>query len=305
MNIAKRLLLAGHYYSTAPARWVDRRHRCVAGAEPVRILFYHRVADRHPNDWTMPCSMFARQIDWLERRFEVVGMFEAQRRIASGKNHVPTACITFDDGYADNHDFAIPLLLGRGLPFTYFVCSDIIRKRLPFPHDVAAGVTLAPNRAEDLRQLATWGVEIGAHTRTHADLGQLTGEPLRKEIVDSKREIERIIGKPVRYMAFPYGLHSNLSREAFRLACEAGYLGVCSAYGGYNFPGRDPFHLERFHADCEFIRFRTWLDVDRRKCRLVDSFDWQEAEMPNVDQPKSVVTTQAVCHPLVVDGTGN
>jgi peptidoglycan/xylan/chitin deacetylase (PgdA/CDA1 family) len=252
----------------------------------------------------MPCATFARQISWLERRFEVVGLQEAQRRIASGKNHVPTACITFDDGYADNLDFAIPLLLGRGLPFTYFVCSDHVRKRLPFPHDVAAGVTLAPNRAEDLRQLAAWGVEIGAHTRTHADLGKLTGESLRKEIVDSKREIERITGQPVRYMAFPYGLHENLSTEAFRVAREAGYLGVCSAYGGYNFPGHDPFHLERFHADCEFVRFRTWLGVDRRKRRLVNSFSWQEANAARAERPNSVDSAPSVSQPVATGGTG-
>lgn len=305
MNFAKRWLLEGRYQSAAFSRWNDKRRRRIAGTEPVQILFYHRVADQHPNDWTMRCGMFARQIDWLERRFEVVSLFEAQRRIASGNNHVPTVCLTFDDGYADNLEFAIPLLLGRGLPFTYFVCSDHIRKRLPFPHDVAAGVPLAPNRAEDLRQLAAWGVEIGAHTRTHADLGRLTGEPLRKEIVDSKREIERITGQPVRYMAFPYGLHCNLSKGAFHLAREAGYLGVCSAYGGYNFPGSDPFHLQRFHADCEFVRFRTWLGVDRRKRRLVQPFDWQGDDLAKVDQPSTVATVSSQSHPLAVDGAGN
>ena len=48
---------------------------------------------------------------------------------------------------------------------------------------------------------------------------------------------------------------------------------MCSAYGGYNFPGDDPFHLRRFHADPEFIRFNNWMTVDPRKLRMHRDFD--------------------------------
>ena len=77
----------------------------------------------------------------------------------------------------------------------------------------------------------------------------------------------------VRYFAFPYGQHENLSAAAFRMAFDAGYAGVCSAYGGYNFPGDDPFHLRRFHADEEFIRFVNWMTVDPRKLRMHRDFE--------------------------------
>jgi len=68
-------------------------------------------------------------------------------------------------------------------------------------------------------------------------------------------------------------LHENLSNAAFRVAVEAGLAGVCSAYGGYNFPGDDAFHLRRFHADCEFVRFKNWLTIDPRKLRMQTDFD--------------------------------
>ena len=45
---------------------------------------------------------------------------------------------------------------------------------------------------------------------------------------------------------------------------DAGYDGVCSAYGGYNFPGDDAFHLQRYHADPSLLRLKNWLTVDRR-----------------------------------------
>ena len=97
------------------------------------------------------------------------------------------------------------------------------------------GAPLAPNTPDQIREMAAAGVELGAHTRRHVDLGAVRDETqLHEEIAGSKRDLESITGRPVRYFAFPYGLHANLSEAAFRMAFAAGYWGVCSAYGGYN-----------------------------------------------------------------------
>jgi peptidoglycan/xylan/chitin deacetylase (PgdA/CDA1 family) len=117
-------------------------------------------------------------------------------------------------------------------------------------------------------------VEIGSHTRTHADLGDLTSETvLQQEIVGAKHDLEDMIGREVQYFAFPYGLPDDMSQEAFRVAYHAGYVGVCSAYGAYNFPGKDPFHIRRIHADPEFARFVNWMTLDRRKLKRREKFD--------------------------------
>jgi hypothetical protein len=62
------------------------------------------------------------------------------------------------------------------------------------------------------------------------------------------------------------------------LAKEAGYRGICSAYGGYNFPGDDPFHLQRFHADPEWIRWINWMTVDPRKIDNTHRFQYTLVE---------------------------
>ena len=51
-----------------------------------------------------------------------------------------------------------------------------------------------------------------------------------------------------------------------------GYAGVCSAYGGFNFPGDDPFHLQRIHADDDLIRLKNWVTVDPRKLQETRQF---------------------------------
>lgn len=237
-------------------------------------MFYHRVADERLNAWTISTRRFAAQISWLRARFDIVSLAEAQSRIASGKNAIPTACITFDDGYSDNMLFAVPFLLRHKVPFTYFVSTNHVLGGQPFGHDVAAGCPLAPNIPLHIKELAAAGIDIGGHTRGHVDLGgNLSMQQLKDEIAGCKRELESLIKKQVRYFAFPYGQHANLSVAAFQVAREAGYDGVCSAYGGYNFPGDKPFHLRRIHADPELIRFKNWMTVDPRKLRIHRDFN--------------------------------
>ncbi|HEX5443659.1 MAG TPA: polysaccharide deacetylase family protein, partial [Pirellulales bacterium] len=268
MNLLKQGLLGLYYYTSYPYRRRQNRRRAAAGRAPVMVLFYHRIADEHANDWTCGCDVFARQVRWMKRHFDLVSLAEAQRRIRDGTRR-PAISITFDDGYADNCRMALPLLISQQVPCTYFVSLRHVSEGVPFEHDVARGQTIAVNTIEQLRTLASAGVEIGAHTRTHANLGALDDDAqLYDEIVTAGRELQEAVGAPVRYFAFPYGQYANLNRRAFAMAREAGYEAVCSAYGGFHFPGDDDFHLQRIHADPDLIRLKNWLTVDPRKLRV-------------------------------------
>ena len=291
LSLLKQCVLRGYYCATLPSRRRAAAQRAKQQTEPVCILFYHRVADDHPNGWTMPTATFAKQIAWLRSRFDIVSLAEAQTRIAAGRNCDPAVCITFDDGYADNMRFAAPLLLKHKIPFTYFVSTNYVLGAEPFPHDVKAGRPLAPNTTDDLHELAAAGVEIGAHTRSHLDLGRERATiELEDEIAGCQRELEAVLRTKVRYFAFPYGLPENLSARAFRVAYSAGYEGVCSAYGGYNFPGDDPFHLRRIHADPEMIRFKNWMTIDSRKLRKQRDFDPGDYRELAITHPRDAST---------------
>jgi hypothetical protein len=80
----------------------------------------------------------------------------------------------------------------------------------------------------------------------------------------------------VRYFAFPYGKRENLSSAAFAVTKTAGYEGACSAYGGFNFPGDDAFHLQRVPVDNHLIRLKNWTTIDPRKRRL-PRFEYDQA----------------------------
>jgi peptidoglycan/xylan/chitin deacetylase (PgdA/CDA1 family) len=289
MSDWKSLLLNLYYYGSFPYRALRNAQWQVQGRSPVIVLFYHRIADDGANAWTASNAIFERQIRWLQRHFDLVSLAEAQQRLRRGRNARPCVTITFDDGYADNCHRALPLLIERRIPCTYFVSTHHILIGEPFPHDVALGRPLAPNTPQQIRELAAAGVDIGAHTRTHADLGRLDDpQRLHDELLVARDELQELIGGSVRYFAFPYGQHANLSPAAFEMARSAGYEGVCSAYGGFNFPGDDPFHLQRIHVDDDMIRLKNWVTVDPRKLRASRRYEYQELQHDIPAEPAGV-----------------
>lgn len=266
MPLWRQLLLTLYYQATRPVRARNYWRAASEDRLPVMVLYYHRIADDCANPWTVSNATFLRQIHWLRERFDFVSLHEAQQRIRRGYNPQPCVSVTFDDGYADNCQQAVPWLIKERIPCTYFVTLQNVLSGEPFSHDLAMGRRIAPNTLEQLLAMAEAGIEIGAHTYSHADLGRITDPRLlHYEVVAAKEELQAVLGQPVRYFAFPYGQYANLQPAAFTLAKQSGYAGVCSAYGGYNFPGDDAFHLQRIPVDGAMIRLKNWVTVDPRK----------------------------------------
>ncbi len=268
-SFRKIALLDVYRRLTMPYRtWL--MHRLIARRRaPVILLYYHRVGDHNPVPWSLTNRQFARQIQWLSRRFDMISIEEAQARIATGVNDRPAVHVTFDDGYAENCDRALPMLIRRQIPCTYFVTLRNVLRGEPFAHDLEAGKRFPVNTIAQLRDLANSGIEIGAHTRTHPDLGRITDPGrLGDEVLAARSELQDALGHRVRYFAFPFGMKCNLNRSVFHMARKAGYEAVCSAYGGYNFPGDDPFHLQRAHGDPELCLLKNTATLDPRKLRL-------------------------------------
>ncbi|MGH7134959.1 MAG: polysaccharide deacetylase family protein [Pirellulales bacterium] len=260
-------------YRQRTLRELVRKHRV-----PIVVPVFHRVSDDKANAWTTSRADFRQAIEWLRKHFDLISLEEAQRRITSGANDRPSVSITFDDGYAANCDYAIPLLVENAIPCTYFVSSGPVLDGASFDHDLAMGNHVAPNTVAELRELAAAGIEIGAHSRTHADLGRVAdADRLFDELAASRDELQNAVGLPVRYFAFPFGMHANLSAAAFHLARENGFAAACSAYGGYNFPGDDAFHIQRRCFDGLRVRLRNWATLDPLHHWRVRRFDYGEA----------------------------
>ncbi len=287
-------LLSLYRVGTQPYRAWQNASLYAAGSAPVLVFFYHRISDESCVPWSHTNYEFERQINWLSEHFELVSLSEVQNRLRT-KNTRPTACITFDDGYAENCDRALPFLLERRIPCTYFVNTYFIKEQVPFPHDIARGYRLLPNTVSQLRTIAELGIDIGAHTRTHADMGKLH-DPARiqDEVSGCGDELEQMLGQRVAHFAFPYGMPRNMSAAAFRAAREHGYDSVCSAYGDYNYPGEDAYHIRRIHPDNLSV-LKNWATLDPRKLgRPVRCDNLDEAVGPS--EPTLTESAVAACH---------
>jgi peptidoglycan/xylan/chitin deacetylase (PgdA/CDA1 family) len=288
MNGWKRWLLPIYYYGSWPmrigyGRFLARRGRC-----PIAVVVFHRVADDGATAWTCPTEMFCRQIRWLRRHFELISLAEVQRRLRCKQSSHPAVHITFDDGYADNARFALPWLLEQKIPVTYFVSVEQAATGRPFSHDLAAGYSFAPHRPAELRQLANAGLEIGCHSYSHRNLGPVEDPALlEKEILQARQALEAMVDRPVRYFAFPFGQLENLSRTAFQWVHWAGYEAACSAYGVYNLPGRECFHIRRIPADSCLLRLKNHVFFDPRK--FFDPLaDWMVRPLAQPETPELV-----------------
>ena len=216
MPLWKLLLLHAYYRATLPQRWWIKRRLAARRRTPIVVLFYHRIADDAATEWTMATRTFIEQVSWLQRSFELISMQEVQRRLRSGANTRPALHITFDDGYADNCHAAIPWLVKERIPCTYFVTAQNILEGGPFEHDVKAGACLQPNSLEEIRAMAAAGIEIGAHTYGHSDLGKVT---------DPARTAPRTRPRPARPARGP-GAGNPLFRLPLRPARQPELLGL-------------------------------------------------------------------------------
>ncbi|KAA5545162.1 polysaccharide deacetylase family protein [Roseiconus nitratireducens] len=263
-----RLLRQARNAICGPLHDAGLRRRVAGGGAPALVPFYHRVADHTSNPWTISRKEFARHLDYCRDRLTPASLDVIQATMESGRNDRCLLNITFDDGYAENCDFAIPLLIERHVCCTYFVTVNHIVHQRPFPHDQQNGAPLAVNTVRQLREMADHGVQIGLHARDHVDFATLTApDQIDQQIRQGKDELEQLIGHPVRHFAFPFGMPAQLTRAAIAGVRRAGLASFCSAFGGYNLPGRDAFHLRRFHGDPEFSRFQNWVRFDPRKLR--------------------------------------
>lgn len=98
------------------------------GGARLSVLIFHRVLPQ--TDPLFPEEIDATRFDaicsWLRRWFDVLPLDAALRRLYEGSLAARAAAITFDDGYADNHDLALPILRRHGLPATFFVATGFL-----------------------------------------------------------------------------------------------------------------------------------------------------------------------------------
>lgn len=172
------------------------------------IICWHSV---HPNLPFRTCTPeeFRDQIDRIAEACEVVPVAELlEARPASASR--PRVALTFDDGYADNHEVAFPILAERGLPAAFFMIAGFIEgdpaalERMRMLRSRWGGA-VRPMSWAQLQELADAGMEIGCHTYSHPSLHHVAAADAEFELSRGKQVIEERLGQAVRGLAYPFG----------------------------------------------------------------------------------------------------
>jgi peptidoglycan/xylan/chitin deacetylase (PgdA/CDA1 family) len=160
------------------------------------ILLYHRA--RVAADPILPgetdASTFARHMALLSAEFNVLPLSEACRRIARGALPPRAACVTFDDGYADNEQIALPILKRLGLPATFFVCTAFCQGGIMFSDAVIEAVRSAPAGTHDLSSLGLGSHVLADAPSRSAAIHALIGQLKYRRLPDRKALVEQLAG---------------------------------------------------------------------------------------------------------------
>jgi peptidoglycan/xylan/chitin deacetylase (PgdA/CDA1 family) len=182
----------------------------------VAALLFHHVGpfqlDTHPS-LTLEPARFERFMRLLRYRGYTgisSGAWSAWRRGLAALPKRPIL-LTFDDGYADLAECALPVLHRLGWEATVFVAASTVGGRSVWDEPEAATHRILS--AEAIRTWSAQGVEFGAHGATHCDLTEVDAQRLREEVLGGREVLMELVGRPVTAFAYPYGSYNGEVRE--------------------------------------------------------------------------------------------
>jgi len=221
---------------------------------PLRVLMYHKVNDLWPNPTTVPTAVFENQMALLgELGYVPVSLDQVRDHYLLGAELPQRAIlITFDDGYRDNLENALPVLQRHGYPAVLFVPIGYLDDGRPLPHEESLRMLGIRNETlgwDELAELEAGGVRVESHGIGHRPLSELDPSEATREIALSKLRLEERLGREVDAFAFVKGSQADYRPEHASLVQQAGYSLAFTSVSGANGPASDRFRLRRYNVE--------------------------------------------------------
>jgi peptidoglycan/xylan/chitin deacetylase (PgdA/CDA1 family) len=205
------------------------------------------VDDTHEKRYAVSPKRFKKQMKYLKRTgYTPISLDALHKYLVNKTDKLPQKpiLITFDDGYMDNYENALPILKEYNFPATVFVVSDLIGGSNQW--DMIKG---HPERSlmgwREIEEMQRYGIAIGSHTLNHPSLSLLNQRDARKEIEESKKVLEDKLGVQINHFAYPYGDRNSVVMEMVK---QVGYKTACSTRSGFNTGDTGLFDLRRIEV---------------------------------------------------------
>lgn len=238
-------------------------------AQFIPILMYHQI-DTPPErgqalrGLVVSPTSFQRQM-WLLKTmgYRGVSMKDLEPYLA-GEKVGKVIGITFDDGYLNNYEHALPTLAKYDFTATCYVVSQLIGTTNSWDLGKVKQVPLM--KPHELQAWIKSGMDVGSHTRTHSDLTQLDDQAANEQIATSKHELEDLLGQEVRHFCYPYGRFET-RHSAMAEAC--GYISATTTQRGRALAGDHPMTLKRImiarSTNAAQFAIKLWTGYEDRK----------------------------------------
>lgn len=192
--------------SSIPADKVADAAAILARPE-VPVLCYHQIRDwrgsdsQSAKDYIIPVASFTEQMQMLaDSGFHTILPDQLYAYLTTGAPLPPKpVMLTFDDGDLDQYETAVPILEKHGFKGAFFIMTVAIGRHGKQPY----------MDKTQIKDLSDRGHAIGAHTWDHHNVKKYQGDDWKIQLEEPKAKLEAIIGKPVKYFAYPFGLWNH------------------------------------------------------------------------------------------------
>ena len=185
------------------------------------VLMYHSVSnEKCANAFIIPVWKFRQQMHYLKRNgYTTLSINDALSFLNHGRA-IPekSVLLTFDDGYGNIYSNAFPILKKFGFKASVFIITATIDRNKDYL------------TSWQLKFMSRHGIDIESHTLNHGNLKLLSYEQQFNALMLSRNKIERLVGKKVLSIAYPYGEYNCLTLKA---AKNAGYKIAFTTTPGY------------------------------------------------------------------------
>lgn len=203
----------------------------------VRILAYHGVESPPQSPFSVSVDNFDSQMKYLKEKCNVITLTEFLDFRKDGHQWPDhSVVVTFDDGFFNVYENAFDILNKYGLPAECFVIAAKLNEkdRAFMGRDEVTSLSKSPL------------ITIGSHSLTHRSIERVADQKERAaEVVQSKSDIERVLGSDIDHFCYPYGTYKDFGPKSVDAIQQAGYLAACTSVNGINFAETDPYRLRR------------------------------------------------------------
>ncbi len=243
---------------------------------PVPVLMYHHINSHRGDMVTTTPEIFEKQMKYLDKAGYMT--LNTKELLSYIKGDLllkdKAVLITFDDGWLDNYIYAFPVIKQYRINATIFLVTDWIDeasdKGLPLdphiPTHEESSKLVRKNQGnkvvlnwELIHEMADSGlVEFHSHTKSHRKCTKLTERDLSEELSESKKNIEKQVGKACNCICWPMGRYNDSS---IKIADDIGYNAMFTTDHGVNTENSSPNSIKRIAVKNSTLWFKKSMTI--------------------------------------------